>query len=140
MIDAERQELNQHARDYLLAESLRNKYKKRMTPEEVAALEQEGETIARKEKPLSQDEFTDLQNKYLAQQEKPLESKTMGTPEGQAIVNTTKPANTLGQALNIIKKQHFNKLNPVEKILQNLFETLPNVLKGKYKVMGMPKR
>ena len=139
VIDAERQELNQHARDYLLAESLRNKYKKRMTPEEVVALEQEGETIARKEKPLSQDEFTDLQNKYLAQQEKPLESKAMGTPEGQAIVNTTKPANTLGQALNIIKKQHFNKLNPVEKILQNLFETLPNVLKGKYKVMGMPK-
>ncbi len=139
VIDAERQELNQHARDYLLAESLRNKYKKRMTPEEVAALEQEGETIARKEEPLSQDEFTDLQNKYLAQQEKPLESKTIGTPEGQAIVNTTKPANTLGQALNIIKKQHFNKLNPVEKILQNLFETLPNVLKGKYKVMGMPK-
>lgn len=304
VIDAERQELNQHARDYLLAESLRNKYKKRMTPEEVAALEQEGETIARKEKPLSQEDFKDLQDKFLADNQdkdlyhkvtpiesnewfknatlkneaglplklfhgttkevntlrsskdgalgagiyltpdpefagryaeqeggnilpvytniknplviksemgkgdpmvqaliqlgisedkaadivekayetkgyiskevqsraqkqgydgivqykngqisevvafnaaqvksalEPLESKAMGTPEGQAIVNTTKPANTFGQALNIIKKQHFNKLNPVEKILQNLFETLPNVLKGKYKVMGMPK-
>ena len=35
--DAERAELNQHARDYLLAESLRNKYKKKMTVEERAA-------------------------------------------------------------------------------------------------------
>ncbi len=79
------------------------------------------------------------EEQQVAKVEQDLQSKKEGTPEGQAIVNTTKPANTLGQALNIIKKQHFNKLNPVEKILQNLFETLPNVLKGKYKVMGMPK-
>tara|TARA_R110000868_G_scaffold274341_1_gene533634 strand:- start:17394 stop:23798 length:6405 start_codon:yes stop_codon:yes gene_type:complete len=69
----------------------------------------------------------------------PLLSKTEGSPEGQAIVNSTKPANTLGQALSIIKRQHFNKLNPVQKVLHSMFETLPNVLKGKYKVMGMPK-
>jgi hypothetical protein len=79
------------------------------------------------------------EEQQVAKVEQDLQSKKEGTPEGQAIVNTTKPANTFGQALNIIKKQHFNKLNPVEKILQNLFETLPNVLKGKYKVMGMPK-
>jgi hypothetical protein len=79
------------------------------------------------------------EEQQVAKVEQDLQSKKEGTPEGQAIVNNTKPANTLGQALNIIKKQHFNKLNPVEKILQNLFETLPNVLKGKYKVMGMPK-
>jgi hypothetical protein len=79
------------------------------------------------------------EEQQVAKVEQDLQSKKEGTPEGQAIVNTTKPANTLGQALNIIKKQHFDKLNPVEKILQNLFETLPNVLKGKYKVMGMPK-
>jgi hypothetical protein len=79
------------------------------------------------------------EEQQVAKVEQDLQSKKEGTLEGQAIVNTTKPANTLGQALNIIKKQHFNKLNPVEKILQNLFETLPNVLKGKYKVMGMPK-
>lgn len=79
------------------------------------------------------------EEQQVAKVEQDLQSKKEGTPEGQAIVNSTKPANTLGQALNIIKKQHFNKLNPVEKILQNLFETLPNVLKGKYKVMGMPK-
>lgn len=87
--DAERNELNQHARDYLLAESLRNKYKVRMTPEEVAALEKEGETITRKEKPLSEDEFKDLQEEYLARQAKeqePLEARgeikeTGETPE-----------------------------------------------------------
>lgn len=76
--DAERQELNQHARDYLLAESLRNKYKVRMTPEEVAALEKEGETVTRKEKPLSEDEFKDLQDEFLARQtreEGPLEAR-----------------------------------------------------------------
>lgn len=79
------------------------------------------------------------EEQQVAKVEQDLQSIKEGTPEGQAIVNTTKPANTLGQALNIIKKQHFNKLNPVEKVLHNLFETLPNVLKGKYKIMGMPK-
>lgn len=69
----------------------------------------------------------------------PLASKTEGTPEGQAIVNTTKPANTLGQALSIIKRQHFDKLDPVQKILHGLFETLPNVLKGKYFVRPLGK-
>ena len=69
----------------------------------------------------------------------PLASKTEGTPEGQAIVNTTKPANTLGQALSIIKRQHFDKLDPVQKILHGLFETLPNVLKGRYFVRPLGK-
>jgi len=79
------------------------------------------------------------EEQQVAKVEQDLQSKKEGTPEGQAIVNTTKPANTLGQALSIIKRQHFDKLNPVQKVLHGLFETLPNVLKGKYKVMGMPK-
>lgn len=62
-----------------------------------------------------------------------------GDEEGKAIVNTTKPAKTLGQALNIIKSQHFDKLNPVQKVLHGVFEKLPNVLKGTYKVMGLGK-
>ena len=79
------------------------------------------------------------EEQQVAKVEQDLQSKTEGTPEGQAIVNSTKPANTLGQALSIIKRQHFDKLNPVQKVLHGMFETLPNVLKGKYKVMGMPK-
>ena len=62
-----------------------------------------------------------------------------GDAQGKEIVNTTKPAKTLGQALNIIKNQHFDKLNPVQKILHSVFEKLPNVLKGTYKVMGLGK-
>jgi hypothetical protein len=56
-----------------------------------------------------------------------------------AIVNTTKPAKTVGQALGILKRQHFNKLSPVQKALHTIFEKMPNVLKGTYKVMGLNK-
>ena len=79
--DAERRELNQHARDYLLAESLRNKYKKKMTVEERAALEQEGEAVAKAEKPLpteelSEEDFKAMQEEYLSQQaQEPLEAR-----------------------------------------------------------------
>ena len=68
-----------------------------------------------------------------------LPSKLEGTPEGKAIVNTTKPAKTLGQALTIIRQQHLDKLNPVQKILLDVISKLPNVTKGTYKVMGMKK-
>jgi len=68
-----------------------------------------------------------------------LQSTLEGTPEGKAIVNTTKPAKTLGQALTILKNQHFDKLNPVQKVLLNVISKLPNVVKGTYKVMGMEK-
>jgi hypothetical protein len=68
-----------------------------------------------------------------------LQSTLEGTPEGKAIVNTTKPAKTLGQALTILKNQHFDKLNPVQKVLHRVISKLPNVTKGTYKVMGMEK-
>ena len=42
--EAERAELNQHARDYLLTESLRNRFKTKLTEEERAALEEEGKS------------------------------------------------------------------------------------------------
>ena len=72
-------------------------------------------------------------------EEEKLLSIQEGDEEGKAVVNTTKPAKTLGQALRIIKNQHFNKLNPVQKILHGLFESMPNVLKGTYKIMGLEK-
>lgn len=78
------------------------------------------------------------EEKAVADVEK-LPSKIEGTPEGKAIVNTTKPAKTLGQALTILKNQHFDKLNPVQKVLHNVISKLPNVTKGTYKVMGMEK-
>jgi len=68
-----------------------------------------------------------------------LQSTLEGTPEGKAIVNTTRPAKTLGQALTIIRQQHLDKLNPVQKILLDVISKLPNVTKGTYKVMGMKK-
>ena len=144
VIDTEREELNQQARDYITLSNLYDEYKVKMTPQEKKALMKEGVEAAKGEtapapKDLTDEEFRAMQDEFLAGREEPLESKAEGTPEGQAIVNTTKPANTMGQALSIIKRQHFNKLNPVQKVLHNLFETLPNVLKGKYKVMGMPK-
>jgi hypothetical protein len=145
VIDTERRELNQQARDYITLSNLYDEYKVKMTPQEKKALMKEGVEAAKGEstvspKTLTDEEYRTMQEEFLAgRTEEPLESKTEGTPEGQAIVNTTKPANTLGQALSIIKRQHFDKLNPVQKVLHNMFETLPNVLKGKYKVMGMPK-
>ena len=78
------------------------------------------------------------EEKAVADVEK-LPSKIEGTPEGKAIVNTTKPAKTLGQALTILKNQHFDKLNPVQKVLQDVISKLPNVTRGTYKVMGMEK-
>ena len=93
--DAERRELNQHARDYLLAESLRNKYKVRMSPEERAALIKEGEEVAGKEKPLATDELSEedfkaMQEEFLSQQaQEPLEARaperleTGETPESK---------------------------------------------------------
>jgi hypothetical protein len=78
------------------------------------------------------------EEKAVADVEK-LPSKIEGTPEGKAIVNTTKPAKTLGQALTILKNQHFDKLNPVQKVLHRVISKLPNVTKGTYKVMGMEK-
>ena len=88
--DAERRELNQHARDYLLAESLRNKYKQKMTVEERAALEKEGEAVAKAEKPLpteelSEEDFKAMQDEYLSQQaQEPLEARARveNVPEG----------------------------------------------------------
>ena len=145
VIDTERKELNQQARDYITLSNLYDEYKVKMTPQEKKALMKEGVEAAKGEtavtpKELTDEEYRTMQDEFLAgRTEEPLESKAEGTPEGQAIVNSTKPANTLGQALSIIKKQHFDKLNPVQKVLHGLFETLPNVLKGKYKVMGMPK-
>ena len=68
-----------------------------------------------------------------------LQSKLEGTPEGKAVVNSTKPAKTLGQALTIIKNQHFDKLNPAQKIMHNVVTGLGNVVKGTYKVMGLEK-
>ena len=68
-----------------------------------------------------------------------LQSTIEGTPEGKAVVNTTKPAKTLGQALSIIKKQHFDKLNPAQKIIHDVVSSLSNVIKGTYKVMGLEK-
>lgn len=145
VIDTERAELNQQARDYITLSNLYDEYKVKMTPQEKKALMKEGVEAAKGEstvtpKELTDEEYRTMQDEFLAgRTEEPLESKAEGTPEGQAIVNSTKPANTLGQALSIIKRQHFDKLNPVQKVLHGLFETLPNVLKGKYKVMGMPK-
>ena len=88
--DAERRELNQNARDYLLAESLRNRFKPKMTAEERAALIKEGEEAAGREKPLpreelSEDEFKAMQDEYLSQQaQEPLEARARveNVPEG----------------------------------------------------------
>jgi hypothetical protein len=145
VIDTERRELNQQARDYITLSNLYDEYKVKMTPQEKKALMKEGVEAAKGESTVAPKEQTDaefraMQEEFLAgRTEEPLESKTEGTPEGQAIVNTTKPANTLGQALSIIKRQHFNKLNPVQKVLHSMFETLPNVLKGKYYVRPLGK-
>ncbi len=75
VLDAERQELNQHARDYLLAESLRNKYKVRMTPEERAALEKEGEAVAQAETPLDTEELADVEDQLAQERQEPLEAR-----------------------------------------------------------------
>jgi len=78
------------------------------------------------------DDFTGLKQERM-------QSTLEGSAEGKAIVNTTKPAKTLGQALTIIRQQHLDKLNPVQKILLDVISKLPNVTKGTYKVMGMKK-
>ena len=139
VIDTERKELNQQARDYITLSNLYDEFKVKMSPQERKALEQEGKKISKEEGTLSEEEVKDLQDEFLAGREEELPSKLEGTPEGKAIVNTTKPAKTLGQALTILKNQHFDKLNPVQKVLHNVISKLPNVTKGTYKVMGMEK-
>ena len=79
------------------------------------------------------------EEQQVAKVEQDLQSTIEGTPEGKAVVNTTKPAKTLGQALSIIKKQHFDKLNPAQKIIHDVVSGLSNVIKGTYKVMGLEK-
>jgi Large polyvalent protein associated domain 38 len=139
VIDTERRELNQQARDYITLSNLYDEFKVKMSPQERKALEQEGKKISKEEGTLSEEEVKDLQDEFLAGREEELPSKLEGTPEGKAIVNTTKPAKTLGQALTILKNQHFDKLNPVQKVLHRVISKLPNVTKGTYKVMGMEK-
>lgn len=96
------------------------------------------ELAALKETEARKGETTIAEEKAVAAVEK-LPSKIEGTPEGKAVVNTTKPAKTLGQALTILKNQHFDKLNPVQKVLHNVISKLDNVTRGTYKVMGMEK-
>jgi len=142
VIDTERRELNQQARDYITLSNLYDEFKVKMSPQERKTLEQEGKQISKAEgalKTLPEEEVKDLQDEFLAGREEELPSKIEGTPEGKAIVNTTKPAKTLGQALTILKNQHFDKLNPVQKVLHRVISKLPNVTKGTYKVMGMEK-
>jgi hypothetical protein len=142
VIDTERRELNQQARDYITLSNLYDEFKVKMSPQERKALEQEGKQISKAEgalKTLPEEEVKDLQDEFLAGREEELPSKLEGTPEGKAIVNTTKPAKTLGQALTILNNQHFDKLNPVQKVLHKVISKLPNVTKGTYKVMGMEK-
>ena len=142
VIDTERRELNQQARDYITLSNLYDEFKVKMSPQERKSLEQEGKQISKAEgalKTLPEEEVKDLQDEFLAGREEELPSKIEGTPEGKAIVNTTKPAKTLGQALTILKNQHFDKLNPVQKVLHRVISKLPNVTKGTYKVMGMEK-
>jgi len=79
------------------------------------------------------------EEQQVAKVEQDLQSTIEGTPEGKVVVNTTKPAKTLGQALSIIKKQHFDKLNPAQKIIHDVVSGLSNVVKGTYKVMGLEK-
>jgi hypothetical protein len=86
VLEAERNELNQNARDYLLAESLRNKFKKKMTVEERAALEQEGEAVAKAETALPTEEMTEVEDQFALPKEEPLEARgqieeTGETPE-----------------------------------------------------------
>jgi len=142
VIDTERRELNQQARDYITLSNLYDEFKVKMSPQERKTLEQEGKQISKAEgalKTLPEEKFTELQDEFLAGREEELPSKLEGTPEGKAIVNTTKPAKTLGQALTILNNQHFDKLNPVQKVLHRVISKLPNVTKGTYKVMGMEK-
>jgi hypothetical protein len=247
VIDTERRELNQQARDYITLSNLYDEFKVKMSPQERKALEQEGKQISKAEgalKTLPEEEVKNLQDEFLEGREdklfsrvlspeqaaqleplvkkmfnwlnkeskyptveglkrnidrmggplddsqftspqqrgftqvynniateinnmfkdadadtrrrasmytfleaykrgkglkEDLPSKLEGTPEGKAIVNTTKPAKTLGQALTILKNQHFDKLNPVQKVLHRVISKLPNVTKGTYKVMGMEK-
>ena len=92
VLEAERGELNQHARDYLLAESLRNKFKKQMTVEERAALEQEGEAVAKAEKALPTEELADVEDQLAQEREEPLEARArevLETGETPESIETT---------------------------------------------------
>lgn len=125
------------------------------TPQEVEAfnklqdelfaegLDKKGRSFKPKRKKQSAEDYNSMIDAFIddftgLKQER-MQSTLEGSAEGKAIVNTTKPAKTLGQALTIIKQQHLDKLNPVQKILLDVISKLPNVTKGTYKVMGMKK-
>jgi len=125
------------------------------TPQEVEAfnklqdelfaegLDKKGRSFKPKRKKQSAEDFNSMIDAFIDDftglKDERLQSTLEGTPEGKAIVNTTKPAKTLGQALTIIRQQHLDKLNPIQKILLDVISKLPNVTKGTYKVMGMKK-
>jgi arsenate reductase-like glutaredoxin family protein len=155
-------EMKEHiesAKDFLTnrkIESVIDKILKRPpTPQEVEAfnklqdelfaegLDKKGRSFKPKRKKQSAEDFNSMIDAFIDDftglKDKRLQSTLEGTPEGKAIVNTTKPAKTLGQALTIIRQQHLDKLNPVQKILLDVISKLPNVTKGTYKVMGMKK-
>jgi len=125
------------------------------TPQEVEAfnklqdelfaegLDKKGRSFKPKRKKQSAEDYNSMIDAFIddftgLKQER-MQSTLEGSAEGKAIVNTTKPAKTLGQALTIIRQQHLDKLNPVQKILLDVISKLPNVTKGTYKVMGMKK-
>lgn len=125
------------------------------TPQEVEAfnklqdelfaegLDKKGRSFKPKRKKQSAEDYNSMIDAFIddftgLKQER-MQSTLEGSAESKAIVNTTKPAKTLGQALTIIKQQHLDKLNPVQKILLDVISKLPNVTKGTYKVMGMKK-
>jgi hypothetical protein len=152
MIQEEKEDLIKTAKNYALSEQVselddimkgEKKYVQKMTVEEQKALAREAREATESEatfKTMPDEDVKAMQDEYMAQQTpEDLLSTKQGTEEGKAVVNTTKPAKTLGQALNIIKQQHFNKLNPAQKIMHDVLSKLGNVVKGTYKVMGLEK-
>ena len=152
MLQEEKEDLIKTAKNYALSEQIselddimkgQKKYVQKMTVEEQKALAREAREATEGEatfKTMPDEDVKAMQDEYLAQQTpEDLLSTQPGTEEGKAVVNTTKPAKTLGQALTIIKNQHFNKLNPAQKIMHDVLSKLGNVVKGTYKVMGLEK-
>jgi hypothetical protein len=152
MLQEEKEDLIKTAKNYALSEQVselddimkgEKKYVQKMTVEEQKALAREAREATESEatfKTMPDEDVKAMQDEYMAQQSpEDLLSTQPGTEEGKAVVNTTKPAKTLGQALNIIKNQHFNKLNPAQQIMHDVLSKLSNVVKGTYKVMGLEK-
>ena len=152
MIQEEKEDLIKTAKNYALSEQVselddimkgEKKYVQKMTVEEQKALAKEAREATEAEatfKTMADEDVAAMQEEYMAQQKpEDLLSTQPGTEEGKVVVNTTKPAKTLGQALNIIKNQHFDKLNPAQKIMHKVVTSLGNVVKGTYKVMGLEK-